>query len=130
MILVPVVVMATAVPTWVERDDVAGDLARDAARTWVLSDGRESVFERIEEMESVAELDLARRWGCPADSGCLQVLLDDRTGEVPSVTVTVRVWMPGVVIPFMGTASGFWAQRTHSEVRDPFRNSTDSGAGS
>lgn len=116
LLLLPVVLLVVSLPRWVERQDVARVAARDAARVvglrgWCDQGAAEQAVARI-----------AGDAGFPF--GTLQVTLDcAAAGPLPRggrVTAQVRVAMPVLAVPTVGSVGSWTWTAGHREPIDPY----------
>lgn len=95
----------------------ASSAAREAARTYVESDGDPG--------PAVA----AGREAFDATSGFapdqLQITIDGVFARCQRITVTASYTVPAISLPFGGFGSGFQVTSSHSEIVDPFRSGLD-----
>ena len=116
MLLLPVVLLVAALPTWIERQHAATVAAREAASvaaTAFPGDGRDAA--------RLAALDAVTNYGvAPADIAVDFVRYDVRRGGTVSARVTIA--MPAVVVPGIGTVGGFSWSATHSRRIDDYRS--------
>ena len=116
LLVFPVALLVVSLPGWFDRQSVARQGARDAARAVVL-DGWCSP-----EIASAAVTRIARGRGLEA--GDVQVVLDcvadtalerDRT-----VTARVTIAMPAVSVPVIGSVGAWRWTAAHAEPTDPY----------
>ena len=113
--------LVSSVQVWLERGALAGTVTREAARLMVLADDWPAGLADVGALEASYEAGIRSvASSCPGDGGCLGVTAT-RPGESDTaVRVVVSVWMPGLVVPFIGASPGFWASRRHVEVVGPY----------
>ena len=116
LLLLPVVLLVTALPSWIEREHAASVAARDAATAAVAAypaDGRDAA--------QVAAFDALADYGIAADDVVIAFDRDDvRRGGTVAVRVTIR--MPALVVPGIGTAGGFHWSVVHTRRIDDYRS--------
>lgn len=115
LLLVPVVLLVAALPTWSEREHAATvaahEAAREAAAHWPAVNTADVV--------SVAQL-AAVNLGVPADD--VTVAIDPIGGRGGQIRVRVTIVMPAVVVPGIG-AHGAWHWSTSYTMRvDDYRS--------
>jgi len=116
LLLLPVVLVVLSLPRWVERQDVARVAARDAARVVGLSGwcDRRAAEQAVARATSDAGL----------EPGALQVTLDCApAGPLPrggQVTAHVRVAMPVLAVPMVGSAGAWTWTAGHRQPIDPY----------
>lgn len=123
LLILPLVILTSSVQMWLERGAIADTLAQEAARTMALAPDWSSGIVAIHGIEQRAETSL--RSGlqpCPEESGCLAVDMSGDLMRGGQVRAEATVWMPGLVIPFIGEAGGFWVSAGHTEIVDPYRS--------
>lgn len=116
LLLLPVVLLVAALPSWVEREHAGGVAAREAAAVAVQAypaDGRDAA--------RLAALDAVANYGVDArDVDVAFPRVDAYRGGTISVRVTVR--MPALVVPGIGTVGGFDRSVTRSRRIDDYRS--------
>ena len=116
VLLLPVVLLVAALPSWVERQHAASVAAREAASVAAGAypgDGRDAA--RLAALEAVTNYGVA-----PTDIDVAFVRYDVRRGGTVSARVTIE--MPAVVVPDIGTVGGFAWSATHSRRIDDYRS--------
>jgi hypothetical protein len=116
VLLLPVLLLVAAMPSWVERQHAATVAARDAAAVAVgafPADG--SAAARDAAIETAGSYGIA-----PADVAVAFTRNDLRRGGIVSVQVTVR--MPAMVVPGVGTVGGFRWSVVQSRRIDDYRS--------
>ncbi|MCU1427271.1 MAG: hypothetical protein JWL83_1271 [Actinomycetia bacterium] len=116
LLLLPVVLLVAALPSWVERQHAASVAAREAAAVAVRAFPQDGLGAAV----AAAEETVAN-YGIPADA--IDVTFDRvdlRRGGTVSARVTIE--MPAVVVPGMGTAGGFHWSVVRSRRIDDYRS--------
>jgi hypothetical protein len=117
LLLLPVVMLVAAVPSWVEREHAATVAAREAVSAAVAAypaDGRDDAQAEVEQTLA--------NYGIPAGAAVVRFDRDDvRRGGMVSVRVTID--MPAVVVPGIGTIDGFHWSAVQSRRIDDYRSS-------
>ena len=117
LLLLPVVLLVAALPSWTEREHAATVAAREAASAAVGAypgDGRADALDAVEETLA--------NYGIPASAVETTFVRDDiRRGGMVSVRVTIE--MPAVVVPGIGTVGGFHWSAVQSRRVDDYRSS-------
>jgi hypothetical protein len=111
-----VALLVVSLPAWCDRQSVARQGARDAARVVVL-DG----WCRPEVAAAAADR-IAR--GSDLEAGDVRVELDCAVGAAlgrdRTVTARVTVAMPGLSVPLVGSVGGWEWTAAHAEPTDPY----------
>jgi hypothetical protein len=111
-----VALLVVSLPAWFDRQSVARQGARDAARVVVL-DG----WCRPEVAAAAADR-IAR--GSDLEAGDVRVELDCAVGAAlgrdRTVTARVTVAMPGLSVPLVGSVGGWEWTAAHAEPTDPY----------
>ena len=108
---------------WLERAAIADDLAHQAARSMATAPDWDSGVDTVGRMEQREETRLqSGSRPCPGEGGCVNVHLSGELVRGGRVGAEVRVWMPSLVVPFVGGGGGFWWSAGHAEVVDPYRS--------
>ena len=116
LLLFPVVVVAAAVPTWIERQHAATVVAREVAVYAAETFPASSATSR-----EIADV-IAANYGIPPGDVDVTVLDDAVRGG--QVRARVAIVMPAISIPFGGTV-GRWRYSTEYTVRiDDYRSRT------
>jgi hypothetical protein len=116
LLLLPVVLLVAALPSWTEREHAATVAAREAAAVAVAAypdDGRVDARAAVDETLA--------NYGIPTAAADMTFPRDDvRRGGIVSVRVTVR--MPAMVVPGVGTVGGFHWSVVQSRRIDDYRS--------
>jgi len=116
MLLVPVVMLVAAVPTWVERRHAATVAAREAARA-----ASESFPADLAGGAEIATV-VAGNYGVGPDEIEVHIVTDGTRGG--QVTAFVTVTLPALAVPF-GGGIGEWHVTTSYALRtDDYRSRT------
>lgn len=116
VLVVPVLLLVTVIPLWLERHAVAELAAREAARAFALADDA----GRARHAAHQAALRVAAGHGIPREEWATSV-----SGVLsPGATVTARVSarVPSLVLPLLGAVGGFTVTAEHRELVDPYRS--------
>ena len=116
LLVFPVAMLVASLPGWFDRQSLARQAARDAARAVVLDgacrgDVAEGAAVRIVRGGGVDPGDVRVALDCPAGSE----LARDST-----VTARVTIDMPAVTVPLIGTVGGWRWTTGHAEPVDPY----------
>jgi len=112
LLLIPAVLLVLSFAPWLERQMMAREIARDAARTTAIS-------AMIGDVNAIADR-TARNYGVdPAD---VTVRVDGDTGRGGLVTATVSVRMPAIEIPGVGGLGTVVWSVHHTEQVDLYRS--------
>lgn len=123
LVILPLVVLAASVYSWLDRLAVAESLAHEAGRAMAVAPDWESGLNVVAALEQTAEAELqAGPRSCPGPRGCLETTLSGGPARGELVHVEVSVWVPGFVVPPFGELRGFWLSAGHDEVVDPYRS--------
>ena len=116
VLVLPVVMLVASLPGWFDRQSTARQAAREAARAITLVGWCDEARGERVAMHLAAGANLASR--------DIAVALDCRAGDpLPrdgSVTARVRVAMPGVHVPLIGSVAGWTWTAAHIEPVDPY----------
>jgi hypothetical protein len=116
LLVFPVALMVASLPGWFDRQSIARQAARDAARAVVL-DGTCRA-----EVASAAAARIAA--GSGLESGAVHVELDCVAGTALErdrfVTARVSVDMPAVSVPLIGSVGAWRWTAGHTEPIDPY----------
>jgi hypothetical protein len=116
LLVFPVALLVASLPGWFDRQSLARQAARDAARAVVL-DGT-----CRDDVASAAAVRVARGGGVAPDE--MRVELDCVTGGALArdglVTARVTVDMPAVSVPLVGSVGGWRWTAGHTEPVDPY----------
>jgi hypothetical protein len=116
VLLLPVVLLVAAMPSWVERQHAATVAAKEAAAVAVRSypaDGTDAARD--------AAVETAGNYGiAPDDVDVVFTRNELRRGGIVSARVTVR--MPAMVVPGVGTVGGFRWSVVQSRRIDDYRS--------
>lgn len=116
LLLVPLALLVITIPTWPERQTVARSAASEAARTAVLASSWEEGTDAGDEIVALA----AQNYGLdPAD---LTVSWEGAFGRGESITATVTVRMPALVVPGLTTVDPWTWSASHTERVDDYRS--------
>jgi len=114
VLMLPVAILVTVLPTWSERQEMAEVAAREAARTYVIT-GDSNAAQTVVR-------DIANNYSL-ADGGMTLELSGNprlRSGEV---TAIVHVRVPATAIPLLNAnADAFTLTKQHVEVVDQYRS--------
>ena len=116
LLLLPVVLLVTALPSWIEREHAASVAARDAATAAVdayPADGRDAAEAAA--FDALADYGIA-----PGDVDLAFGRDDVQRGGMVAVRVTIT--MPALVVPGVGTAGGFHRSVVHTRRIDDYRS--------
>lgn len=116
LLLIPVAIMVVLLPTWSERQTVARDAATTAAREAVLAPTPEEALA----VGNAAALRTAENFGLDPDDVSVSWAGDLSRGG--SVTATVTVRMPAIVVPGWGGVEGWSWSASHTERVDDYRS--------
>jgi hypothetical protein len=117
LLLLPVVMLVAALPSWVEREHAATVAAAEAAGAAVRAypgDGGPDARS--------AALDTLHDYGITATDIDVVVVRDDHA-RGGTVSVRVTVTMPALVVPGVGAIGGFHWSRVQSRRIDDYRSS-------
>jgi Flp pilus assembly protein TadG len=116
LLLIPTVCLVAALPTWMERQTLARTAAREAARTIATSTstGNGQVTADRTVAEIAENSGVGARHLRPRYEGALQ-----RGG---TITASVSVDIPAVVVPLIGSVGGFTYTARHTENVDRYRS--------
>lgn len=122
LLVLPVVMLVAVLPGWVERQSMARLAAREAARVAALA-GEPPAGEAA---GRTLALEIAANHGVGPGEVAVDVHVPvDAAGEPlrdGTVTATVDVAVPLVVVPGFGTAGGWRLSATHREPLDQYRS--------
>lgn len=120
-ILMPVLIMLFSLPTWWERQSLGRLAAQETARTVALADSWQEGMERGHAMAA----QLALNHGVdPAD---LQVGFAGSLERGATVTATVTVTVPALVVPLITSVPSFELGFAHTEAVDLYRSLPTAG---
>lgn len=123
MIIVPLVVLVGSLHVWIHRTSMADELVHETARIMATTADWDSGRSLVDDLEGRLEARLSSTsGGCPAEGGCVEVEAIAVPSHGSTVSVEVAIWMPALIVPFIGEVSGLWWTATHSEPIDPYRN--------
>jgi hypothetical protein len=116
VLVFPIALLVAALPGWFDRQSLARQAARDAARSvvldgWCRPEVASVVAARIATGGGVDERELEVELACVAGTP----LDRDRT-----VTARVSVEMPALSVPLVGSVGAWRWTATHSEPTDPY----------
>jgi len=112
LLLIPAVILVLSFAPWVERQMMAREIARDAARSVALAAAMVDISAGADQT--------ARNYG--VDPGDVQVLVDGDLGRGGLVTATVTVHMPAIDIPGIGGLGSVAWNVHHTEQVDLYRS--------
>ncbi len=116
LLLLPLALLVITIPTWPERQTVARSAASEAARTAVLASSWEEGIDAGADVVGLA----AQNYGLdPAD---LTVSWQGAFGRGESITATVTVRMPALVVPGLTTVDPWTWSASHTERVDDYRS--------
>ncbi len=116
LLLLPLALLVITIPTWPERQTVARSAASEAARTAVLASSWEEGIDAGADVVALA----AQNYGLdPAD---LTVSWEGAFGRGESITATVTVRMPALVVPGLTTVDPWTWSASHTERVDDYRS--------
>jgi len=122
LIVLPLIVLLASVQVWLDRKAVAEALANEAARAVAIAVDHSTAVQAVDLLESRQEARLGvPASACPSDGGCLHVRMSGNAETGGEVRSEVSVFMPGIIIPFIGEISGTWWTTGHTEMIDPYR---------
>lgn len=115
-LLLPVALLATTLPTWAERQSIARDVAREAARTYVLTQDASVATARADALATSAGL----------EHGAISLVLEgDPRRRGSSVRATATVREPLLAVPLLPIhLSPFELHESHDEAVDLYRSVT------
>jgi hypothetical protein len=114
ILLLPIAVLVTVMPTWSERQEVATIAAREAARTYVVTRDRQKAEDIATEIGANYHL---------APDQLRLTLTGDPTTRGGEVRASVDVRVPATAIPLLGAnADAFSFTETHREIVDLYRS--------
>lgn len=116
LLLIPLALLVITIPTWPERQTVARAAASEAARTAVLAGSWQEGTEAGAEVVALA----AQNYGL--DPGDLIVSWDGAFARGESVTATVTVRMPALVLPGLTNVDPWTWSTSHTERIDDYRS--------
>jgi len=116
VLVLPLVMLVSALPTWLERDSVTRAIAREAARSYVVASDPAA---GVRAAGTIADR-IATNHGLTPQSFSLN--LDGELDWGSHVTVTVRTVVPLLWLPGIGHVGGFTISAHHREVVDPYRS--------
>lgn len=116
VLVLPLVMLVSTLPTWLERESVTRAIAREAARSYVLASDPAA---GVQAAGTIAER-IAANHGLASQSFRLNIVGDLNWGS--QVTVTVRTLVPLLWVPGIGHVGGFTISAHHREVVDPYRS--------
>ena len=123
LLILPLVVLTSSLHVWLERAAIADGLAHQAARAMAIAPDWESGIDAVDQMQQREETRIqSGPRPCPEENGCVSVRLSGELVRGGRVGAEVRVWMPALVVPFVGGGGGFWWSAGHTEVVDPYRS--------
>jgi Flp pilus assembly protein TadG len=112
LLLIPAVLLVLSFAPWVERQMMAREIAKDAARS-------AAIGATLGDARPVADR-TARNYGVdPAD---VTVMLDGNPGRGGLVTATVSVRMPAIEVPGIGGVGSVTWTVHHTEQVDLYRS--------
>jgi Flp pilus assembly protein TadG len=116
ILLLPVAVLVTVMPTWSERQEIATVAAREAARTYVVTHDRHAAEDMVTEIAHNYRL---------AEDQLKLTLTGDPTARGGRVEASVNVKVPATAIPVLGANSdAFSFTEHHTEIVDLYRNAS------
>jgi hypothetical protein len=116
LLLVPLALLVITVPSWPERQTVARSAASEAARTAVLAGSWQEGIDAGTEVVALA----AQNYNlAPAD---LTVSWEGAFARGESITATVTVRMPALVVPGLTTVDPWTWSTSHTERVDDYRS--------
>lgn len=122
LVVLPLALVTLSLPRWYERTDVARAVAQDVARTVAragdLGVGLDAAATTAKAAAAAAGLSVE----ADCASACLHYRVEGRLDRGESITVSVTVDLPGMMVPLVGTITpGSWTA-VHSERIDDFRS--------
>ena len=122
LLLLPVTLIVLTLPTWAERRSMAHSAAHDAAVALARSTGWPTGRARAEQIVD----EIARNYGLRGDDSLRLTWEPDRgTARVDrgeKVTAVVRVPVPGVFVPGVGSIGRWELTVRHTETVDRYRS--------
>jgi hypothetical protein len=115
LIFLPLVILTAMLPTWIERQSLARQAAREAARTVALADDLAVGADRA----TVLTDELAANHNTSPDE--LTVDIDGNHRRGGEITATATVAVPSLPVPYVPTPR-FTLTHTHAEQVDDYRN--------
>ncbi len=116
LLLLPLALLVITIPTWPERQTVARSAASEAARTAVLASSWEEGIDAGADVVALA----AQNYGL--DQADLTVSWEGAFGRGESITATVTVRMPALVVPGLTTVDPWTWSASHTERVDDYRS--------
>lgn len=116
LLLIPVAIMVILLPTWSERQTVARDAATTAAREAVLA----PIPEEALAVGEAAALRTAENFGIDPDDVSVSWAGDLSRGG--SITASVTIRMPAIVVPGWGGVDAWSWSASHTERLDDYRS--------
>lgn len=122
IVVLPLTLIVLSLPRWFERAELGRTLAQDIARTVARSVELESGAAAAEVLvaEAVRTAGVSSGPGC--STPCVRYRIEGDLERGRLITATVTVDMPGVFVPFVGTAEGISWSAVHSERVDDYRS--------
>jgi len=122
MVILPMALIALSLPRWFDRAELGRTLAQDIARTVARSVDLEagSAAAAVLVAEILRTTDVSSGPGCAVS--CVSYRVEGDLGRGRSITATVTVELPGIVVPLAGTVGNVSWSASHSERVDDFRS--------
>lgn len=115
-LVVPVAVLVASLPVWFDRQSTARLAAREAARTVTLSGWCDAGAAAEAVTRAAQDAGLGRE----AVTSSLDCVDGTPLRRDAPVTAKVRVTMPALVVPLVGSVGGFEWTAAHVERADPY----------
>jgi hypothetical protein len=114
-LLLPVLLLVTALPRWSERQHAAVVAAREAARVAIAQWPNDA-----SRAADAAAREVASNYGVPTSDLSVSLASDDARGG--QVRATVTIVMPALVVPLMGRVSSFRWTTSYALRVDDYRS--------
>jgi hypothetical protein len=116
VLVLPVLILVSLLPTWFERQSLARVAAQEAARTVVLAETwEEGVAGGMEVVSQVAA-------NHGLEDSIVDIAIEGALVRGETVTANVTVEMPALVVPLMGSVGAWEWTASHSEKVDQYRS--------
>lgn len=112
LLLIPAVILVLSFAPWIERQMMAREIARDAARAVAIAATMVDVSAGVDQT--------ARNYG--VDPSDLRIVIDGDTGRGGLVTASVTVHMPVIDVPGIGDLGSVTWSVHHTEQIDLYRS--------
>ncbi len=122
LLLLPMVMIVGSIAPWLARQTMGREISQEAARSMVLADDFESGAQAAAQ---VAEAIVAN-YGLGDDDWDLVSIRMEPEGAVlgrgSDVVVEIRIRVPALTVPGVGSVAEVWWHTSHSEHVDDFRS--------